>query len=97
VSFNDESIFNFKYLLNYIEKERYFLHTQKFKTNPGEKPRVVYDAEFISLIPLKLSYWQSLISYPESFLRVGKRVISNNKRKKIHYSKCSDRTQVVSG
>ena len=97
VSFNDESIFNFKYLLNYIEKERYVLHTQKFKTNPGEKPRVVYDAEFISLIPLKLSYWQSLISYPESFLRVGKRVISNNKRKKIHYSKCSDRTQVVSG
>lgn len=56
MSFNDESIFNFKYLLNYIEKERYVLHTQKFKTNPGEKPRVVYDAEFISLIPLKLSY-----------------------------------------
>jgi cytochrome c oxidase subunit 1 len=38
-----------------------------------------------------------LISYPESFFRVVKRVISNNKRKKVQYSKCSDRTQVVSG
>lgn len=38
-----------------------------------------------------------MISYPESFFRVVKRVISNNKRKKVQYSKCSDRTQVVSG
>jgi len=104
LSFNDESIFNFKYLLNYIEKERYILHVQKFKANPGEDPekgRKAYDkkhvGESVSYIPLKLSYWHSLISYPESFFRVVKRVISNNKRKKVQYSKCSDRTQVVSG
>jgi hypothetical protein len=96
LNYNDESLFHLKSLVKYIKKERDYLITQKFEKR-SKNPQPDYEYDFISLIPIKLFNWQSLISYPQNFYRVGKKTISPFKRRKIHYSKCSERIYVTSG
>ena len=53
LSYSDESLFHLKSLIKYIKQERDYLITQKFEKQ-NEKP--VYEADFTSLIPIKLFY-----------------------------------------
>ena len=49
-----------------------------------------------SFTPLKLLFWKSIINYPESFWYVANRV-TKARRKKIYFTKCSNRTLTLSG
>lgn len=49
-----------------------------------------------SFIPLKLLDWDSVVKYPESFWYVASRV-SNFRRKKEFFTKCSNRTLTTAG
>jgi len=52
--------------------------------------------EPISATPIKLLFWNTLVNYPESFWHAALRV-SNQRRKKVYVTKCSDRTAVTAG
>ena len=49
-----------------------------------------------SFIPLKLLYWNNIINYPESFWYAASR-ISNARRRKVYFTKCSNRTLTTAG
>ena len=90
--FNDMegNIFNVKALTKFLKKERNILFPKRQEKKSYE------NIGFISPLPTKLFFWQSLISYPESFWRVGKRVFPK-RRRKVYFTKCSNRTQVTAG
>jgi heme/copper-type cytochrome/quinol oxidase subunit 1 len=46
--------------------------------------------------PLKLFFWNNVVNYPETFWYMVMR-LSNQRRKKVYVSKCSDRTSVTAG
>jgi hypothetical protein len=52
--------------------------------------------KIFSFIPLKLLHWPSIINYPESFWYSANRVIKG-RRKKVYFTKCSNRTLTLSG
>jgi len=52
--------------------------------------------ESISSTPIRLFFWNTLVNYPESFWHAALRV-SNQRRKKVYVTKCSDRTAVTAG
>lgn len=52
--------------------------------------------EASSATPTRLFFWNSIINYPESFWYAALRV-SNQRRKKVYVTKCSDRTAVTAG
>ena len=90
LNFDDSSIFHLSSLVKYLKNERNIVF-------PKKTEKVQYDSQTLpSTLPLKLFFWNSFISYPESFWRAGKRMIFS-RRKKIFFSKCSDRTQVTAG
>ncbi len=49
-----------------------------------------------SFIPDKLLFWTSVIDYPESFWYVADK-ITKYRRKKVYFTKCSNRTLTMSG
>lgn len=49
-----------------------------------------------SFVPLKLLFWPSIIDYSESFWYAATRVIKA-RRKKVYFTKCSNRTLTLSG
>lgn len=52
--------------------------------------------EVYSFVPLKINLWASVIQFPESFWYSANRVI-RSRRKKIYFTKCSNRTLTLSG
>lgn len=85
----DEGFFQLSFLKNYLIDEQtwYWRERKKIKfTN--------YDS--YSFVPTKLLLWKNLISYPESFWYVASRVVKG-RRKKIYFTKCSNRTLVTAG
>ena len=68
-------------------KPRKVLNLDKFKDQKYK---------FFSFIPLKLLFWNSILTYPESFWYAASRIVKA-RRKKVFVSKCSDRTQTTSG
>lgn len=65
-----------------------FKTVKKLGVNPA------YDVA--SSTPTRLFFWNNLINYPESFWYAALRV-SNQRRKKVYVTKCSDRTAVTAG
>lgn len=65
-----------------------FKTVKKLVVNPA------YDVA--SSTPTRLLFWNNLINYPESFWYAALRV-SNQRRKKVYVTKCSDRTAVTAG
>lgn len=62
-----------------------------------ERKKINYiDYDTYSFIPLKLLYWNNIINYPESFWHAASR-ISNARRRKVYFTKCSNRTLTTSG
>jgi heme/copper-type cytochrome/quinol oxidase subunit 1 len=49
-----------------------------------------------SFVPLKLTLWTSVMDFPESFWYSANRVV-RARRKKIYFTKCSNRTLTLSG
>ena len=49
-----------------------------------------------SFIPNKLLMWNSIIEYPESFWYVANKAVKA-RRKKVYFTKCSNRTLTMSG
>ena len=90
LNLSDESIFNLSSLVKYLKNERSIVF-------PKKTEKVQYDSQILpSTLPLKLFFWNSIVSYPESFWRAGKKMLFA-RRKKIFFAKCSDRTQVTAG
>ncbi len=87
---DDNNFFQFKSLTKFLKKERNILFTKRVEKIPFE------NIGFISPVPLRLFFWQTLVSYPESFWRAGKRMVPN-RRRKVYFTKCSNRTQVTAG
>lgn len=52
--------------------------------------------ESYSFVPLRLLIWATIIEYPESLWYAASRVVSS-RRKKIYFTKCSNRTLTVAG
>ena len=88
--FSDDSMFQTQSLQQFILKESFVEFPKR-----REKNDVVL-SYFISPIPKKLFFWQSLVSYPESFWRACSRTFSY-RRKKVYFSKCSERNNVTAG
>jgi cytochrome c oxidase subunit 1 len=49
-----------------------------------------------NFIPEKLFFWPTLIAYSETFWNIANRV-TENRRKKLYFTKCSNRTLTLSG
>lgn len=54
------------------------------------------DYKVFSFIPLKFFFWSNLLEYPEMFWSIANRVVKT-RRKKIYFTKCSNRTSTLSG
>ena len=94
---------NFKKFAELSYNEVYFTKLfKKFSDNEGNsfwRPRkkiTLENYKVYSFIPLKLLNWPSITQYPESFWYVANRVIKN-RRKKIYFTKCSNRTLTLAG
>lgn len=85
----DEGTFQLSSLKNYLLDE----HTWFWR----ERKKIKFsNYENYSFVPLKLLFWKNLISYPESFWYAASRVVKS-RRKKIYFTKCSNRTLVTAG
>lgn len=92
VNFKEEGFVNLKALLRYIKSERNIMLPAR-----QEKKKISFDGyTSVSQSPMSIMFWNSLVSYPESFWRAGKRTFFM-RRKKVSFAKCSDRVQVTSG
>lgn len=54
------------------------------------------DYKVFSFIPLKFFFWSNLLEYPEMFWHIANRTVKA-RRKKIYFTKCSNRTSTLSG
>ena len=88
---NDSEIFNNFAIKKFISKQKYILFNKR-----EEKNASFMVSYFISPVPKKLFFWQNIVSYPESFWRACSRTFTK-RRRKIYFSKCSERTNVTSG
>ena len=88
--FAEDSIFQTQSLQQFILKEKFISFPKR-----QEKDSTVL-SYFISPIPKKLFFWQSLVSYPESFWRACSRTFAF-RRRKVYFSKCSERINVTAG
>ena len=89
--FNESEFFNNFALKKFISKQKYILFNKR-----EEKNQSFIVSYFISPVPKKLFFWQTLVSYPESFWRACSRTFTK-RRRKIYFTKCSERTNVTSG
>jgi heme/copper-type cytochrome/quinol oxidase subunit 1 len=67
-------------------------HTIPFK----QKAAAVGDYKHITPGSFKTFFWNNVVNYPESFWYTVVR-LSNQRRKKVYVTKCSDRTAVTAG
>ena len=92
VNFKEDGLLNLKALLRYIKSERDILLPAR-----KEKKKISFDNYTdVSQSPMTIMFWNSFVSYPESFWRAGKRTFFM-RRRKVSFAKCSDRVQVTSG
>lgn len=89
--FNESEFFNNFALKKFISKQKYVLFNKR-----EEKNSSFIVSYFISPVPKKLFFWQTLVSYPESFWRACSRTFTK-RRRKIYFTKCSERTNVTCG
>ena len=90
LNINDEGFFHTKALTKFLKQENGVIFSKRSE-------KIIYDnVSFLSPVPLKLLFWQTLVSYPESFWRAGRRMVPN-RRRKVYFTKCSNRTQVTAG
>jgi heme/copper-type cytochrome/quinol oxidase subunit 1 len=89
LEYKDDNLFQLRALKQYMLdrhtwfwKERKKIHFTNYNT--------------YSFIPLKLLYWNNIINYPESFWYAASR-ISNARRRKVYFTKCSNRTLTTAG
>lgn len=61
-----------------------------------QKLSSVGDYKYITPGSFKTFFWNNVVNYPESFWYTVVR-LSNQRRKKIYVTKCSDRTSVTAG
>jgi heme/copper-type cytochrome/quinol oxidase subunit 1 len=62
----------------------------------ARKAKSLDNYDIFSFIPLKLTLWQSILQYPESFWFAASRVVQS-RRKKVYVTKCSARTLTTAG
>ena len=87
--FSNDNLFQFRALQRYILDEHSWFWKPKLKNKYNE-------FENYSGIPLKLLFWKDVITYPESFWYVASRIVKA-RRKKIYFTKCSNRTLTAAG
>lgn len=68
-------------------------HSLFFKARKSIK---LDDYKVFSFIPLKFFFWSNLLEYPEMFWQIANRAVKA-RRKKIYFTKCSNRTSTLSG
>lgn len=86
----DETGFNFSKSLKLYDIEEFFMfwkHRKQIKLK---------DYTEFSFVPNKLTFWTSILSYPESFWFAADKAVKA-RRKKVYFTKCSNRTLTMSG
>lgn len=88
-----------------IDKEDFNLSLAHFRLNEADyhiwswknRTKSLHE-EFIDqvFIPFKLLFWKNMTQYPESFWYAADRIVKG-RRKKVYFTKCSNRTLVTSG
>lgn len=86
----DETGFSFSKSLKLYDIEEFFMfwkHRKQIKLK---------DYTDFSFVPNKLTFWTSILSYPESFWFAADKAVKA-RRKKVYFTKCSNRTLTMSG
>lgn len=89
IEFKNFSLFSNTFFLQYLFNNS----TLSWK---GKSKIKYLDYKEISGIPLKFLFWKDMICYPESFWYLANRIIKA-RRKKIYFTKCSNRTLTTAG
>lgn len=88
-----------------LEKNKFLFFFDKFFYNNSNnkinwdlklKEKTSLNNNFYFLNPVKFFLWKNILSYSETFLFLINR-ISKNRRKKLYFSKCSNRTLTTAG
>lgn len=89
LEFKSDSLFSLNYLTKLATDEKTLFWKPKLSTK-------YKNFSNYSGIPQKLFFWKDLVFYPESFWYVASRIIKA-RRKKIYFTKCSNRTLTTAG
>lgn len=87
--FKDENLFQMLAFKKFVLTDNLIAWKSKKKFEYSDLP-------YISFTPIKLMLWKNLINYPESFWYAASRIVKS-RRKKLYFTKCSNRTLVTSG